>query len=541
MPFAWLRSLALLALVLTTGRLGAAQVAVASSQLRLFADTSEFWCLAETAGGADLLYYNPVSFPGLNTTRQVFNLDGTPVDLQSAVLPSEIVQPVTASGSGLGASISMAKRFGNLHYGSSWTIVADPHTGTGEGFVRIVALVTNNKLVPANVGYRLELDVQLIDINRDDAFLSSDNGLSVYDRNTLIQAITAPVPSDWWAYDAVPSPNLVARGVTWGNGFGLPASQPDAIEFCHWAAVAGTGFYEPHPEPGRLFSSYERQDTAVVLWYTNTGQALGNGYSVAPGQTLAWVTYYGLNQGTLGQTPTPYITFTNTPTRTPSPTISPTHTISPTFTVSPTISPTFTASPTFTVSPTFSVSPTISPTFTASPTLTATPSFSHSPTRTLSFTHSPTFTASPTPTATPSFSHSPTRTPSFTHSPTPSITLSLTASPTHTASPTVTITPQPDLLLTPKPPNPSPSKGKGVWLPYLLSRDAEVRIRIFTVAGETVRDLDPFAGRWGANEQFWDERNNAGARVASGIFIGHIVARADGKEADAWIKIAVAR
>jgi hypothetical protein len=61
------------------------------------------------------------------------------------------------------------------------------------------------------------------------------------------------------------------------------------------------------------------------------------------------------------------------------------------------------------------------------------------------------------------------------------------------------------------------------------------------VAGELVRSLDPFPGAWGANEQFWDERNNAGARVASGIFIGHIAAEAGGQSDDAWIKIAVAR
>lgn len=154
---------------------------------------------------------------------------------------------------------------------------------------------------------------------------------------------------------------------------------------------------------------------------------------------------------------------------------------------------------------------------------------------------SPTYTATPTPSITPTFSFSPTRSATPSVTPTFSVSPTGTISPTYTVSPTVTITPPPELLLTPKPPNPNPSDGNGVWLPYVLSRDAKVNIRIYTVAGETVRDLQPFAGQWGNNEEFWDERNDAGARVASGIFIGHIVARANDEQDDAWIKIAVAR
>jgi hypothetical protein len=521
--------------------LAAAQVAVSSTQLRLFADTSAFWCLNSTSSGADLLYYDPIGSPGISTTRQVFNLDGTPVDLGGG---DPVLVPVTASGGGLGANITMAKHYGSasggIDYGTTWTIVADPHTGAGTGYAQIYSWVTNHKSTDAQVGYRLELDIQLIDASHDNAFLSTDDGLTSYDRNTIIQAITAPVPSDWWTYDAVP-PTLKARGVTWGNSVGLPATQPDAIEFCHWDEVAGIAFYQPHPEPGRLFNTYTRQDTAVVLWYTNTGQALGNNYTVAPGQTLAWVTYYGIDPSPLGASPTPYMSYTPTPTLTPTPTISPTFTISPTWTVSPTISPTHSITPTFSISPTFTVSPTISPSFTVSPTFTATPTFSHSPTVTPTPTQTPTYSDSPTFTATPSFSHSPTVTPTWTPTSTPTITLSATISPTFSVSPTETATPLPDLILTPKSPNPNPSDGTGVWLPYLLSRDAQVNIRIYTVAGEPVRDLDPFHGIWGANEEFWDERNKAGARVASGIFIGHIVARAGGQYDDAWIKIAVTR
>ena len=44
-----------------------------------------------------------------------------------------------------------------------------------------------------------------------------------------------------------------------------------------------------------------------------------------------------------------------------------------------------------------------------------------------------------------------------------------------------------------------------------------VRIKVYTVAGELLRSLDSFSAKVGANEQFWNERNDSGATAASGI------------------------
>ncbi|HTB22345.1 MAG TPA: choice-of-anchor L domain-containing protein [bacterium] len=158
---------------------------------------------------------------------------------------------------------------------------------------------------------------------------------------------------------------------------------------------------------------------------------------------------------------------------------------------------------------------------TATPTANPTSTPSRTASRTLSptRTYSPTRTVSPTPTATPT--SGPTRTPTPLLSPTtpaPSNSLSLTAAY----------------------PNPDPSQGP-VWLPYVLTCDADVEIRVYDVAGETVRDLEPFAGRAGQNEEYWDGRNKFGASVASGVYISHITARADGQTQDAWVKLAITR
>jgi hypothetical protein len=171
----------------------------------------------------------------------------------------------------------------------------------------------------------------------------------------------------------------------------------------------------------------------------------------------------------------------------------------------------------------------------ASPTLSPTPSITPSRTVTRTVTRTPTHTATPSLTET--------RTPTLRPSPTISPTATDTATPGPTATPappTMTPVPTEALGLTAAYPNPDPSRGP-VWLPYVLTCDAEVAIRIYDVAGETVRDLAPFAGLGGANEEYWDGLNSDARMVASGVYIAHITAEAQGQERDAWVKLAVLR
>ena len=61
------------------------------------------------------------------------------------------------------------------------------------------------------------------------------------------------------------------------------------------------------------------------------------------------------------------------------------------------------------------------------------------------------------------------------------------------------------------------------WIPYQLSEDAHVRIRIYDVAGHLVRTLDlgtKLAGSYLSQSQaaYWDGRNDGGETVSSGIY-----------------------
>ena len=77
---------------------------------------------------------------------------------------------------------------------------------------------------------------------------------------------------------------------------------------------------------------------------------------------------------------------------------------------------------------------------------------------------------------------------------------------------------KPDLLQNyPNPFNPE------TWIPYQLSKDADVSIRIYNSAGYLVRTLNPghnMAGYYKSKDKaaYWDGNNEAGERVSSGIY-----------------------
>ncbi len=75
---------------------------------------------------------------------------------------------------------------------------------------------------------------------------------------------------------------------------------------------------------------------------------------------------------------------------------------------------------------------------------------------------------------------------------------------------------------------PNPMTNRTVFT-FSLCMEAEVRIEIYTTAGELVRVLDEIVGEMGYNEVAWDGLDEDGEEVADGVYIYRIEATGDGK------------
>jgi len=87
-------------------------------------------------------------------------------------------------------------------------------------------------------------------------------------------------------------------------------------------------------------------------------------------------------------------------------------------------------------------------------------------------------------------------------------------------------------------PNPCSS---GTTFTYNLSQEAQVRIEIYTLAGELIKVIEPASGQVGYNEQYWDGTDDHGFPLDNGVYIYRIVAEADGKVVQAIGRLVILR
>jgi flagellar hook assembly protein FlgD len=82
-------------------------------------------------------------------------------------------------------------------------------------------------------------------------------------------------------------------------------------------------------------------------------------------------------------------------------------------------------------------------------------------------------------------------------------------------------------------PNPFHPPTQGTTVAWKLDDDASVRVRIFTLGGDLVRDQSfdrgAIGGRLGLNEWIWDGKNGSGNVVASGGYIALVEASGAGQ------------
>ncbi len=90
-------------------------------------------------------------------------------------------------------------------------------------------------------------------------------------------------------------------------------------------------------------------------------------------------------------------------------------------------------------------------------------------------------------------------------------------------------------------PNPFHAGSEAILLAYVLGQDAPVKVSIYTLLGDLVREISLPAGtRGGAgglNEVAWDGRNGKGEIVRPGVY----VAKIDGPGVSEQIKVGVLR
>ncbi len=426
--------------------------------------------------GTETIYYS------IGTSHIVFNIDGIPYDLDSGYT---VGTAMTASSpaTGLGAYIEGSEVVSNIDLRSHYEIVNNVITGSRADMIELKYTATNNGGVSHNIGCRVELDTEVNSV--DGTNISIDNGNSVISTSSsawIWKTSSGTIPTDWWDYDVPPpgTATLVGRGALYNNSYGEAATKPDVFEVADWNTVNGIAQWT-------LSSSAPTTDSAVVIWWTGTGSESGLSQVLGPGQSITWITYYGLNQGVLRAT------FTPTPTNTPTPTL--TFTTTATSTSTPTITPTFTH--TFTGTETWTTTETATSTDSPSPTDTPTATLSDTPTMTATVTPRPSPTDTPTVTSTSTFTT------------TPTISSTPTVSPTTTLTPTVTPTPI-GLHVWPNPFTPQKSVG-GVLKAYLCPSGSSMEI--YTVSGELVNTEREVNGLIE-----WDGRNDFGNKVSSGIY-----------------------
>ena len=471
--------------------LGAQTLSVSSNYIQIVADSSSgIMGLGTSASyslpSAPLMYCWPN--PGC-TSHIVAMVNGTAYDYASATTTS----PLTAVGSGLGAYLEITKSIvPGLTLTAHYEIVNNPQTGLYPDTEMMKFTYTNTGSTPVTLGLRVEMDT-LVNGN-DGANISVNNGASTVPADTLYTQNGGTLPSQWWDYDVAPpsTPNLTGYGILFNNSYGSPATKPDAFEIAYWPNVSGVGQWST----GTLGASIS--DSAVVYWWTGTGDNSNGSIVLNPGQSTSFTAYYGLSE----------IALLTTPTFTPPPctgnTCTPTNT--PTNTATPTPPPTLTATPTLT--------PTFTPTFTRTSTATFTPTF----TRTNTATFTPSFTPTLTPTRTPTKTPTDTATPTATNTPCgyPGNTCTWTPTPTPTNTPYYA-----DVFTVTKNVLRS-GESVSIFVNY-TTYPGPYDLRIYNSAGEHIKTLDSEQLSAPVSQWYsWDGTNKYDQPCASGVYIFYL-------------------
>jgi uncharacterized protein YjdB len=169
----------------------------------------------------------------------------------------------------------------NVSYKQIVTIKKNTSTNRDDT-VEIKYVVKNNDSIAHNSGLRIMMDTMLG--NYDDAAFRVPN---VGEVTTETEFSGSAIPQNWQAFDTLINPSVISEGTFFTN----TTRKPDKVQFTSWYGVRNTS-WDYQITPGA-----SNGDSAVSVYW--------NPSSLAPGQSVEYVTYYGLSNFTPSDTPTP--------------------------------------------------------------------------------------------------------------------------------------------------------------------------------------------------------------------------------------------
>lgn len=184
----------------------------------------------------------------------------------------EVVEP-RASDSDIVCAWSFP---GDILVTQKLSLTHSPSTGY-EDTARIEYTILNMDDTSHSVGLRLALDTML-GLNDGAPFRVGDRALTT---NTTYTR--AELPEYWQAFDSLANPAVISQGTLLGGEL----SPPDVMYFTNWGDIAD------HPwtfvlDPSRDFTrtgEFELDSAVALFW---------NPIPIEPGQSISYVTYYGL-------------------------------------------------------------------------------------------------------------------------------------------------------------------------------------------------------------------------------------------------------
>jgi flagellar hook assembly protein FlgD len=87
---------------------------------------------------------------------------------------------------------------------------------------------------------------------------------------------------------------------------------------------------------------------------------------------------------------------------------------------------------------------------------------------------------------------------------------------------------------------PNPIRDKTEFT-YMLTRDAEVTIRIYTISGKLIRKLEDIIGTAGFNRTAWNGRDEDEDELANGVYLYKITAETDDEKVEEVEKLIIMR